>query len=260
MSPNRNLHGDKKPLTAIHGWGFNSAVWDDMGEQLQDQCRFTAIDLPGFGRCPMLEGEYTLPTLANRLIETTPKSGVLMGWSLGGMVALEMAHCYPEQIDGLVMVASSPRFTATQNWPHGVAPEILNVFSETVIEDHKAALLRFLFLQAGRIDLGRATVKKLKPLLFRYGSPDQKALEKGLILLRETDSRDILKTIQCPVLFILGERDNLLSPTVVEDLSILCPNCRIAVINGSAHAPFISHPLEFFQVLMSFLQDVYIHD
>uniref|UniRef100_A0A450ZGP2 Pimeloyl-[acyl-carrier protein] methyl ester esterase n=1 Tax=Candidatus Kentrum sp. TUN TaxID=2126343 RepID=A0A450ZGP2_9GAMM len=245
-----------KHITAIHGWGFNSAVWNDIGDRLKTDYCFSAVDLPGFGRSPMLEGEYTLPVLADFAIEAVPSPSVLMGWSLGGMVALEMARRYPDRVEALVMVASSPRFTETRDWPHGVAPDVLKAFSETLAENPQAALSRFLILQAGRTDLGRVTVKKLKPLLFRYGVPNRNALKEGLALLRETDLRHVLGTIRCPVLFILGARDNLLSPTVVMDLQQLCSNCQATVIDGSAHAPFISHPVEFLQVLTGFLQDV----
>uniref|UniRef100_A0A450XPC3 Pimeloyl-[acyl-carrier protein] methyl ester esterase n=1 Tax=Candidatus Kentrum sp. MB TaxID=2138164 RepID=A0A450XPC3_9GAMM len=258
-----------KPLLAIHGWGFNSAVWDDIGNQLKTDYRFNAIDLPGFGQSPMLEGEYTLSALADSVADsmdearvdsmnetmaiTAPSSSVIMGWSLGGLVALEMAHRYPERVRALVMVASGPRFTTTADWPHGVAPNILDTFSETLAQDHKTALSRFLLLQAGRTDAGRATVKKLKSLLFRHGGPDRRALKEGLTLLRETDARQILGMIRCPVLFILGGKDNLLSSSVATDLPRLCPGCQVLVIEGSAHAPFISHPVEFLQGLLSFL-------
>uniref|UniRef100_A0A450TX94 Pimeloyl-[acyl-carrier protein] methyl ester esterase n=1 Tax=Candidatus Kentrum sp. FW TaxID=2126338 RepID=A0A450TX94_9GAMM len=243
-------------LLAIHGWGFNHAVWGDIGEQLKADYAFNAIDLPGFGQCPMPAGGYTLATLAESVVDAMPSPAVLMGWSLGGLVALEVARCYPERVMALVMVASGPRFTAADDWPHGVAPEVLGTFSETVIRDHKTALTRFLILQAGTTDSGRITVKKLKPLLFRYGTPDRKALEQGLVLLRETDLRHVLGSLRCPVLFILGGRDNFLSPTVETDLRWLCPGCQVSVIAGSAHAPFISHPVAFLQVLTSFIQDV----
>uniref|UniRef100_A0A450YV85 Pimeloyl-[acyl-carrier protein] methyl ester esterase n=1 Tax=Candidatus Kentrum sp. SD TaxID=2126332 RepID=A0A450YV85_9GAMM len=248
--------GTTTPLTALHGWGFNRAVWDELGNQLKTDYRFDAIDLPGFGQSPMPAGEYTLAALADSVVESLPSPSVLMGWSLGGMVALEAARRYPERIDALVMVASAPRFTEAWDWPHGVASDVLENFSKTVIEDPRSALSRFLILQAGQTDLGRATVKKLKPLLFRHGLPDRKALGAGLALLRETDLRPMLGAIRCPILFILGARDNLLSPSVEMDLRRLRPDCRVAVIAG-AHAPFISHPTEFLGALNPFLQDIH---
>uniref|UniRef100_A0A450UEA3 Pimeloyl-[acyl-carrier protein] methyl ester esterase n=1 Tax=Candidatus Kentrum eta TaxID=2126337 RepID=A0A450UEA3_9GAMM len=256
MSLPAPLRPPPKHLVAIHGWGFNSAVWEDTGRQLADEYRLRAVDLPGFGKRPMPAGEYTLPTLADSVVEAAPEPSVMMGWSLGGLVALEVARRYPERTRALVMVASSPRFTKAGDWPHGVTPGVLNAFSQTVTSHRQHALVRFLIIQAGRTDLGRITVNKLKPLLFRDGVPDQAALERGLILLRETDYRDVLPTIRCPVLFILGSRDNLLSSAVAEDLESLCRDCRVAVIKGSAHAPFISHPAAFLQVLKPFLEQV----
>ncbi|VFM95518.1 MAG: pimeloyl-[acyl-carrier protein] methyl ester esterase [Candidatus Kentron sp. G] len=245
-------------LLALHGWGFNSAVWEEMGGQLRDGgVGFSAVDLPGFGVRPMLAGEYTLARLADSVAGTMAESGpvpcVLMGWSLGGLVALEVAHRYPERVEALVMVAAAPRFTQAGDWPHGVVPSVLDSFSRTLAEDTKAALVRFLVLQAGRTESGRATVKKLRLLLFRDGVPGRAALEQGLVLLRETDSRPLLREIRCPVLFILGERDNLLSSGAAVDLRRLCPGCRVEVITGCAHAPFISHPTAFRRVLVAFL-------
>uniref|UniRef100_A0A451B060 Pimeloyl-[acyl-carrier protein] methyl ester esterase n=1 Tax=Candidatus Kentrum sp. UNK TaxID=2126344 RepID=A0A451B060_9GAMM len=257
MTLHKTAPNTPKPLTAIHGWGFNRAVWDELGDQLKTDYAFDAIDLPGFGQSSMPTGEYTLSMLADSVAESLPSPSVLMGWSLGGLVALEVARRYPERIEALVMVASAPRFTATEDWPHGVAQDVLDAFSETLAQDYKTALSRFLILQAGRTDLGRATVKKLKPLLFRHGAPNRKALEEGLVLLRETDLRSALGTLRQPVLFILGARDNFLSPSVETNLRRLRPDCQVAVIEGSAHAPFISHPTEFLGVLFPFLQNIH---
>uniref|UniRef100_A0A450YCN1 Pimeloyl-[acyl-carrier protein] methyl ester esterase n=1 Tax=Candidatus Kentrum sp. TC TaxID=2126339 RepID=A0A450YCN1_9GAMM len=257
MTLHKTTFGTGKPLTAIHGWGFNGAVWEEVADRLKTDCAFHAIDLPGFGESPMPEGEYTLSALAEGVIESLPSPSVLMGWSLGGLVALEAARRCPERVLALVMVASAPRFTATDGWPHGVARDVLDAFSETLARDYKTALSRFLILQAGRTDLGRATVKKLKPLLFRYSAPDRRALEEGLALLRETDLRGALGTLHQPVLFILGARDNFLSPTVEPNLRRLRPDCRVAVIEGSAHAPFISHPTEFLGLLLPFLRNIH---
>lgn len=250
-------------LIAIHGWGFHGAVWEDTGRQLRALgYGFTAVDLPGFGACPTLEGEYTLSALADSVLQALPPGKnaslpVLLGWSLGGLTALEMIRRYPERFRALVMVAAAPRFTKADDWPHGVDPAVLEGFSQTLTEDYRSALTRFLLLQAGRTDSGRATVKKLKPLLFRHGIPDGKALEQGLALLRETDHREVLGSVRHPVLFVLGARDNLLSCAAAQDLRALCPHARAAVIPGSAHAPFISHPAEFMAVLTEFLGEVF---
>ena len=118
-----------------------------MGGQLQDGgVGFSTVDLPGFGGRPMLAGEYTLARLADSVAGTMAESGpipcVLMGWSLGGLVALEVVHRYPERVDALVMVAAAPRFTQAEDWPHGVAPSVLDAFSRTLAEDTKAALVQ----------------------------------------------------------------------------------------------------------------------
>ena len=78
-------------LVLLHGWGMSSLVWDEILPELLENFRVTVIDLPGFGRSPIPGGEYDLDYLSKHVLNVAPKEAVWMGWSLGAMVAMNIA-------------------------------------------------------------------------------------------------------------------------------------------------------------------------
>ena len=77
-------------LVLLHGWGMNSAVWSGFTRRLAERWRLTLIDLPGHGASPY-RGETVLQQWADACLESAPQRAVWLGWSLGGLVALEAA-------------------------------------------------------------------------------------------------------------------------------------------------------------------------
>ena len=169
-------------LVALHGWGTHSEVWTETVAALRATRTVTAIDLPGFGRSQAVGKTYTLTQMAELVVDASPAKAVWLGWSLGGMVALQAASMYPEIIRGLVLVATSPRFLQGPGWPHALPAEVLAQFAEELATDFRSAVQRFVVLQAGRGERARAVAKRLRHDLFRYGTPDRSDGVTGDIL------------------------------------------------------------------------------
>ena len=103
-------------LVLLHGWGLNAQVWDCITPQLASHFTLHLVDLPGYGRSGGF-GAMSLEAMAQRVLEQAPPQAVWLGWSLGGLVASQVAIMRPERVQALVTVASSPCFAARDDWP-----------------------------------------------------------------------------------------------------------------------------------------------
>jgi pimeloyl-[acyl-carrier protein] methyl ester esterase len=198
---------------------------------------------------------YALKRLARVVAGSLPEKIQVCGWSLGGQVALEMALLFPDQIERLVLTATTPCFTAREDWPWAVQREVLLEFAVALETDYEGTLKRFLALQARGVDEVKTVLKRLRDILFTRGRPDVQTLRAGLNILLESDLRDRAATIKTPTLLLHGGRD-MLTPVgaahwLAEQMTEVC----IEVLPGAAHAPFLSHPVEFTEIVTGFLYD-----
>ena len=148
MSVSVERFGQGPDLVLLHGWGMNGAVWHGIVPALAARYRVHLVDLPGFGNSPLAgEAEYSLPWLAEQVATILPEQCHLLGWSLGGLVASQLALNHPERLHSLITVASSPCFMARDEWP-GIAPKVLTGFNQMLAGDFKQTIERFLAIQA----------------------------------------------------------------------------------------------------------------
>jgi len=244
--------GDGPDLALIHGWGMHGGVWDGVRDSLARHFRLHVVDLPGYGASPAVE-PYDLESLARAVAAALPEKVHVCGWSLGGQVALEMARLFPQQVERLVLTATTPRFTAAEAWPWAVEREVLRAFSADLESDYAGTLKRFLSLQARGDGAAKAVLKRLRDSLFARGRPGTDVLRAGLKILLESDLRDRVARVKAPVLLLHGERDMLTPVGAARWLAERMQAARLHVIPGAAHAPFLSHPDEFSEIAIAFL-------
>jgi pimeloyl-[acyl-carrier protein] methyl ester esterase len=232
----------------LHGWGLSGAIWSQTVAHVPG----TAPDLPGYGSTPTTL-PYSAEALADALAATLTAPINLVGWSMGGMVALALAARHSDRVARLVLVGTSPAFAARVDWPHGMAPEVLGEFARSLAEDYRATLLRFLSLQARGGDEARTVIAQLRARLQAQAEPNPGVLAAGLELLRTVDLRDQVARIRCPALVMHGAYDTLCVPEAGLWLAEHLPEARLALHERASHAPFLSHPDWFVAALKEFL-------
>jgi pimeloyl-[acyl-carrier protein] methyl ester esterase len=242
-------------LVLLHGWGLHSIAWDSVVPALLEHFRVTVIDLPGMGQSPLPNGDYDLDFVADQIRRVLPEYCHLLGWSLGGLVALKIALDEPERVQSVATVATTPRFTASDDWPTAMKPDILAKFAELMEEDYEGTLVRFLALNCKGSATMRADVELLKEILYFCGLPAQRALRGGLEILRDTDLRAELPDLQPPALMLFGENDNLVPAAVMGEIEQLAPGIQLALLRDVAHVPFVSTPDLFSRALLDFYRD-----
>ena len=149
-----SIVGSGTNLVFLHGWGVNSGVWQPLIDILKHQYCITTIDLPGYGlNHQQLPTPYNLQSIATLVEAYLPTNSILVGWSLGGLVAQQIANSYPEKIKQLVLICSSPKFSESDDWP-GIEPKILSFFTQQLNIDFS------------KIDSCMSTNLKFAPLKF----------------------------------------------------------------------------------------------
>lgn len=241
----------KITVVLVHGWGMNSGVWKECIESLPDWMSIECVDLPGHGtqsNQTTVDFEAMVSAVADRV--TAPV--VLVGWSLGGLICLKLAELFPEKVAGLCLVSTNPCFVKRDNWSVAIDQSIFDEFSAALKRDIEKTIKRFLALQVAGSKTTMVTVKKLQAALQDRGMASNAALQSGLDTLSGVDLRESLVSIDAPVLWLLGAKDSLVPVAISDSLQALHPGSEVRVIEGAAHAPFISHPLVFSEALIRF--------
>jgi pimeloyl-[acyl-carrier protein] methyl ester esterase len=232
--------GRGQSLVLIHGWGMNASVWGGVPDILAENFRVTCLDLPGHGRSRSLS-LGSLSVVAEQLASAVPNDSIILGWSLGGLLAMELASRFPGKVKKLLLVNSSPCFVRRDNWPHALDAEVFAAFEQGLQDDYSLTLRRFLGLQLqGVVDV-RELIRVLRRKL-ELAPPDTEALHQGLRLLCESDLRSLLSGLGMPVAALLGARDTLVPGAVAGVLRSECGVASVEVIPDGAHIPFLTHP------------------
>lgn len=237
-------------LVLLHGWGLNSQVWACIVPRLSPHFRLHLVDLPGYGRSQGFGG-LSLEHMAAAVAEQAPERALWLGWSMGGLVAAQVALTCPKRVAGLITVASSPCFSAGGNWP-GIKPEVLTGFEHQLSQDFQRTVERFLALQTLGTETAREDTRQLKGVVLGQPLPSVEVLTGGLEILRNTDLREPMAALEMPFLRLYGYLDGLVPRKVVPLLDALWPQSRSQVIAKAAHAPFISHPELFCRQIFEF--------
>ncbi|MEP7329074.1 MAG: pimeloyl-ACP methyl ester esterase BioH [Betaproteobacteria bacterium] len=247
--------GSGPPLVLLHGWAMHGGLFAPLVPTLAARYSVAVVDLPGHGfssALPLTSLDAMVAALAAEFAREAQPLHVL-GWSLGGAVALRWAHVAPTRMARLLLVSSTPRFTVAPDWPHAMDPTTLARFGDELAAAYRLTLQRFLTLQVQGSDAGRASLHALREALFARGEPSPQALRAGLAILQDEDLRAEAAHIATPTLVVSGDRDALTAPAAGAWLAAAMPDARHVLIPGAAHAPFLSHREAFDTALTPFL-------
>ena len=242
------------PLVCLHGWGMNLRAFDPVRNALRDRGTW-ALDLPGHGRSEWFDNRADLESQLEDLTAALPPECLLIGWSLGGQLALELARRVPKRIRGLVLVSTTPRFTTATDWPHGLEAETMDAFRGMLEQDWRRTLRDFLQLQVRGSRNAEASLQQMESALLEHGLPTQAALRAGLALLTRLDQRSDLSQIHHPALVLSGQHDRVTPPAAGRWLAESLPTARYQQIARAGHAPLLSHADEVVAVISEFLNE-----
>jgi pimeloyl-[acyl-carrier protein] methyl ester esterase len=254
------LTNSKLCIVFLHGWGMNQGIWtafiDYCRTQLPLHISLKALDLPGHGQCSdLVIGPYTIDHVARAVSSQIPPNTIIVGWSMGGLVAQHLANMNHKHLIGHIQIASTPKFIHTQTWP-GIHAEVFSTFSKQLEKNHMGLLKRFLAIQCVGVEKPKEQIKGMFEAISKFPFSSAKSLNESLCLLMETDLRHAsIESLHSPLpcFRLYGELDTLIPYKAIVDIQTLFPTDDFEVIPKASHAPFFSHPRHTFEAIKTFI-------
>jgi pimeloyl-ACP methyl ester carboxylesterase len=243
------VEGEGPDLLLLHGLGSRARDWSRQVDFFSQRFRVIACDLRGHGLSDKPPGPYSMGLFADDvallLRELAVTSADVVGISMGGMIALQMAVDHPALVNRLVIVNSVaeviPR-TLTEKmmvWQRLFLGRVLSMasmarfISKRLFPDDDQQELRFEFEQGFRQNDKRAYICATRAIL-------------------GWSVKQYLGSIRQPTLFLTGDRDY--SPVQLKQRCVAAmPDAQLSVVKGSGHATPIDREHEFNQLLLQFL-------
>ncbi len=229
-------HEHLPALAVLHGWGSDSRIWWRLLPLLENHFAIHCVDLPGVAGSCFIEEWLDDFALVDALAALLPERAHLLGWSMGGNLALEYAARYPSRVLSLNLVATNPVFVQRPGWPCAMEPESFDQFYQRVKADPQSGLRRFRQLQVRGDKQAKKVLGLLASVYGRDLAIEPKPLLDALSWLQSRDQRMLLDTIEHTPRFLLGEGDELVPATLADHIA------RATVLPGCGHLPMLSNP------------------
>lgn len=251
--------GSGRPVLFLHGWAMSGQVWR-FQQAIADHNRLIFMDQRGHGRSAPA-ASYALDDFAQDLAsffkEQALSDAVLVGWSLGVQVALQAFPEIRDRLAALVLVGGTPRFTTAEGYPHGKPAVEVKGLGLRLKRDYQKTMGDFFKGMFAEEELDKAQYQRIVHEIVMGGhSPDHEAAMESLRILSTADQRDLLHDVDRPVLLVHGELDTICPASASEYMAGRLPMAALEIFAGCGHAPFMTRPQRFNELLRSFLARV----
>ena len=246
--------GQGQPLVMIRGVGSNVDHWYEQVPALSKKYQLLVFDNRGIARSSDPGGSLSIKDMAADTVALMEAVGIkkahILGYSMGGMIAQELALAYPEKINGLVLVATDCGISLRIK----ARPEYSGLFTEMIrlgTTEAKTAAAGCLFAKRtfeSRPDI----IERYAEVSLRFPAP-QKMLEKQWEAITRHDACDQLQNITAPTLVITGSEDVLIPPENSKVLAEQIPHAQVRFIDGGGHLFVVEQPQEFNDTVLDFL-------
>jgi pimeloyl-ACP methyl ester carboxylesterase len=254
--------GDVEPIVFVHGLGGQWQNWLENIPRAAQERRVIALDLPGFGLSPAPPEEITISgygRTVNALCEHLGLGRVeLVGNSMGGYIAAEVAIQFPERVDQLILVSAAGISSA--DLAHEPILALGRIASALVT--WTAARDRWIASRPKSRHLALQLVarhpSRLKADLAYEGffiGTGKPGFEDALRACLEYDFRDRLPEIQRPTLIVWGEKDSIIPVQDAQEFERLIPDSRKVVMEDTGHVAMAERPGAFNELMLSFLAE-----
>lgn len=214
---------------AIPGWGFSSKIFSALSTSDLTFCDLDYIDIP----------EIDLNSIAKRLACNIPDKANVLAWSFGGLIAIKLASLYPNKVKKLILISSQAKLFSD--------PNEANHFSKEFIENTENQIDRFIKL----VNFPNRNSINKKTLINYFLHQQKEKLTQLLPILINADLKQDYMNLNVDILHIINKEDAIIKQCEHE-LNMLNPKIKIAILEKSGHAGFLSHPSDYQHIIRSF--------
>ncbi|MFL5954713.1 MAG: alpha/beta fold hydrolase [Gaiellaceae bacterium] len=242
--------GSGRPLLLIQGLGYARWSWEPVVPRLAERYWVLFFDNRGIGESDKPAGPYTAREMADDALQVLDEAGVerahVLGASLGGMIAQELAVAAPDRVEKLILCCTTPGGAATVPMPEVT----VKLFAEAATLPPEVALRRFVE-NALASDASAELVQELYERrvanpLDPAGWQAQAAAGLGFA--------GVDAAIAAPTLLVTGTEDNVVDPRNSDVLAERIAGAELERLDGAGHLFFWEQPDRFVTIVEDFLE------
>ncbi|MCH5329761.1 MAG: alpha/beta hydrolase [Alistipes sp.] len=231
----------EKCVVLLHGYLESMLVWEDFVPCLYKEMRVVTLDLPGHGISEVKGEEHSMEWLADTIRAMLDKLNIakctLVGHSMGGYAALAFCAKYPERLDGIVLLSSTPNADSEEKRAN----------REREIALVKAGKKDLLARTAPAAGFANDNVRAMRDYIDDLAETVHLTEDAGIVALlngmkNRSDMNDMLRGSGVRQMFIFGRKDNYISTEVAEGLASAHPSARVVWLEESGHMGFLEEP------------------
>ncbi len=246
-------HGHGAPLLLVHGLGYARWGWEPLVEPLARSFDVILFDNRGIGESDVPPGPYTAAEMADDALQVLDEAGVerahVLGTSLGGMIAQELALAHPERLDRLVLACTTPGGARAYPLPEGT----LRLLAEAPSLPQEVALRRFV-----ENALAPGAPEELAERIYAHRVNGNVQTPEGWQAQAAAgtsfDAFDRLHDIGAPTLVLHGLEDAVVDPRNANILAALITDARVELFPNAGHLFFWEQPERVAEVVEEFLR------
>lgn len=247
------VSGEGFPLVFVHGFTTTSEFWKEQAKAFSGTFRVTRINLPGHGGSPSRPSrsyriEDFVEDVARVFHELRIGNAILIGLSMGGIVAQQFAVKYPDLVKALVLVDTTAHGVGVD----GTADRFLAAVDRFGIEKASQRLSDLSFGPAATpalIEWARREVVQTPEFVARM----------AIRSINDADTRRCLAQINVRTLVVVGEEDRITPPRESEALAEGISNSVLSIIPAAGHFSMIEQPAAFNRILREFIEEELRH-
>jgi 3-oxoadipate enol-lactonase len=250
------VHGEGRPLLLISGLGDDLSSWALQMPDLAQKYRVISFDNRGSGRTDAPDQPYSIQMMAGDtagLMDTLriDKAHVL-GVSMGGYIAEELAMAHPGRVTSLVLATTSVgpyllKISLLQAWARQALGDMSPMTSFQI-------MLPFMFNDRCFEDPG--VLEMAVGTIVGHSSTPPHILARQMTACAEHDARDRISRISAPTLVLAGREDPFIPFSLSQELAASIPNARLRILEGVGHGFSPSMAARFNQAVLEFLDQV----
>lgn len=268
------LATDTSAFVLVHGLGGSATRFNDLMPHLARIRRTIAMDLPGFGYSDTPNGSYSMAWFAGAVRATMDAAGieraVLLGNSMGGVVAMHLAAAEPQRIDALVLSAPAlpilgrPDREVLAGFVAPMVPVLGPKLYMRYVRQRSAETLVKELLQRNVADPSKVAPETVAKMVVEtrataFHEDRGRAIERTNRALgwamsggRET-TWAVARAVRAPTLVIWGAQDSMLPSALGEAAVREIPGSQLVVLDGLGHIPFLEAPERFARAVQTFI-------
>lgn len=246
-----NIKGSGTPLILIAGFDCDSSYWSAVVPALVNNYQVILLDNRGVGKSSAPDSPYTIKQMADDTAALLNYLGItkvhVVGHSMGGQIAQELAVFNPEKVESLILLSSWAKGNAKFNSIIEMFGDLANHLEAKV---YQKTLLPWMFTENF---YSNGSIEDIKAIIEYYPLPAPHTLYHQSRAILNNDTSDRIGNILCPTLVVVGKKDILTPVALSKQLADNIPGAELVIIENYGHGFMIESPDTVVRVMLQFL-------